>query len=113
MSTDWEKSHGALSLADRTYAFSLAALVEDDCFEVLRPAVEKLIADPDQNKQRAAAELLGGLIGGSKNWPTDAQDRLWAWGMPLIDKTLTSTVKTDTLSIWTSFLDVSQLTSIK
>ena len=39
-------------------------LLEDEPFEAFRPTVEKLIADKDQNKQRAAAEFLAGVLGG-------------------------------------------------
>lgn len=40
-----------------------------------------------------------------------AQQRLWAWLTPLIPKFLGSNVKTDTLMIWTSFLEVRYLLS--
>lgn len=46
---------------------------------------------------------------GSKHWPMPAQQRLWAWVTPLIPKFLGSNVKTDTLMIWTSFLEVRYL----
>ena len=39
-------------------------LLEDEPFEAFKPVVEKLIIDKDQNKQRAAAELLAGVLGG-------------------------------------------------
>lgn len=79
--------------------------MEESCVPVLKPIIEKLLSDQDQNKQRAAAELLAGLLGGSKHWPTDAQDRLWNWFTPKLDSILGSNVKTDTLTIWSSFLD--------
>lgn len=84
---------------------SLVQLMEEDIFPVLRQVIEKLISDKDQNKQRGAAELLAGLLGGSKHWPTDAQDRLWAWFTPILDQVLGTNVKTDTLTIWSSFLE--------
>lgn len=42
----------------------LVQLLEDEPFEAFRPVVEKLIVDKDQNKQRAAAEFLAGILGG-------------------------------------------------
>lgn len=60
----------------------------------------------DQNKQRAAAELTAGMLGGMKHWPMSAQDRIWNWLTPLLKKVLDSNVKTDTLLVWTSFLEV-------
>ena len=65
-----------------------------------------MLNDTDHNKQRAAAELTAGVIGGSKHWPADAQDSLWALLKLIFDKTLGSNVKQDTLQIWTSFLEV-------
>lgn len=68
--------------------------------------VFKLIKTDDQNKQRAAAELLAGVIGGSKHWSQDRQEHLWAWLKPLLPRILDSNVKPDTLPVWTAFLEV-------
>ena len=81
-------------------------MLEEEPLEVVKPMIEDLLNDVDQNKQRAAAELLAGVIGGSKHWPVDAQERLWTWLTPKLTKVLTSSVKTDTLLVWTSFLEV-------
>jgi proteasome activator subunit 4 len=103
---------------------SLVQLLEDEPFEALKPILEELIADKEQNKQRAAAELLAGVLGGtvntythtatvltisyvgSKHWPTNMQQRLWQWFKPLMKKIFNQNIKTDTLMIWTSFLEV-------
>lgn len=42
----------------------IVQLLEDDPFEAFKPIVEGLIAEKEQNKQRAAAELLAGVLGG-------------------------------------------------
>lgn len=60
----------------------------------------------DQNKQRAAAELLAGLLGGMKHWPLVKQDKIWEWIKPFLGKILGSNVKSDTLFVWSSFLEV-------
>lgn len=39
-------------------------MLGDAPFAVFKPVVEELLADKDQDKQRAAAELLAGIIGG-------------------------------------------------
>jgi hypothetical protein len=49
------------------YRYVSVQLLEDEPFEAFRPTVEKLIKDKDQNKQRAAAELLAGILGGTNN----------------------------------------------
>jgi proteasome activator subunit 4 len=83
-----------------------------------------LIENPDQNKQRGAAEFLGGLLNGKvdflfevvlskstgvKHWPMHSQKDLWDWAMPLLKATFGSRIKTDTLPIWMSFLEVGHL----
>lgn len=40
-------------------------LLEDEPWEALRPSVETLLSDNEKNKQRAAAEVIGGIISGS------------------------------------------------
>ncbi|KAH9487110.1 Proteasome activator complex subunit 4 [Psilocybe cubensis] len=84
---------------------SIFQLLEDEPFEAFRPTVEAAIADKDQNKQRAAAEFLAGILGGSKHWPIDKQDALWKWFTPYIPIIFVQNIKSDTLSIWTSFLE--------
>jgi proteasome activator subunit 4 len=72
----------------------------------VKPIVTDLVADIDQNKQRAAAEIIAGIIGGSKHWSGAAQRRLWEWLQPILELSLGSNVKTDTLTVWSSFLEV-------
>lgn len=47
---------------DRT---SIVQLLEDEPLEILRPFLEDLIKESEKNKQRAAAELLAGIISGA------------------------------------------------
>ncbi|RDB28522.1 Proteasome activator complex subunit 4 [Hypsizygus marmoreus] len=84
---------------------SIFQLLEDEPFEALKPTMEKMIADKDQDTQRAAAELIAGVIGGSKHWPTSKQQKLWEWFTPMMGKILRQNIKTDTMMIWTSFLE--------
>lgn len=39
-------------------------LLEDEPWEALKPVLEELIADKEQDKQRAAAEFLAGVLNG-------------------------------------------------
>ncbi|TFK30307.1 hypothetical protein FA15DRAFT_662249 [Coprinopsis marcescibilis] len=101
-----EENHETIVVQDNISALkSIFQLLEDEPFEAFRPMVEKLIQDQDHNKQRAAAELLAGLLNGSKHWPMENQDKLWTWFTPFIETILKKNVKSDTLSIWTSFLE--------
>jgi proteasome activator subunit 4 len=72
----------------------------------MKPIVEGLLEDVDQNKQRAAAEMLAGVLGGMKHWPQTKQEYIWKWVMPLLEKALSSNLKPDTLPVWTSFFEV-------
>jgi proteasome activator subunit 4 len=100
---------------------SSVQLLEDESFTLLQTLIEELIQDPDQNKQRGAAEFLAGLLNGktvfilvtrisrktgAKHWPMHGQKRLWDWAMPLLKTTFGSRIKTDTLPVWMSFLEV-------
>jgi proteasome activator subunit 4 len=40
-------------------------ILDDKPLVHLKPIVEKLLEDKDKNKQRGAAELLAGIVGGS------------------------------------------------
>jgi len=99
-------------------------LLEDESFAPLQTLIEELIQNPDQNKQRGAAEFLAGLLNGktdfllvtrfskragAKHWPMHSQKALWDWAMPLLKTTLDTRIKTDTLPVWMSFLEVGQL----
>jgi proteasome activator subunit 4 len=84
---------------------SAVQLVGHEPVAHIKPTLEELMGDTDKNKQRGAAEMLAGLIGGSKHWPTDRQDELWDWFTPKL-KNIFKGIKTDTLSVWTSFFEV-------
>ncbi|KAH9921997.1 uncharacterized protein BXZ73DRAFT_91690 [Epithele typhae] len=83
---------------------SIFQLLDDEPFTVLQPIVEELLANKDKNKQRAAAEFIAGMIGGSKHWPTDAQLKFWMWFTPHI-RTIFSQKTNDTLAVWSSFFE--------
>jgi len=84
---------------------SIVQLLEDESFTPLQTLIEELIQNPDQNKQRGAAEFLAGLLNGAKHWPMHSQKALWDWAMPLLKTTFDTRIKTDTLPVWMSFLE--------
>lgn len=62
---------------------SIFQVFEDAPCEFVLPAVEGLLADKDnRHKQRAAGELLGGMVRGSKHWSLKKQRALWDWLSP-------------------------------
>lgn len=108
----------------KQYLF-LVQLLNSEPWEALRPTLETLLEDKNKDKQRAAAEFLAGVFGGpwaanlvviavfteaftgSKNWTLQEQDILWSWFTPRIPVILRKNIKTETLSTWKSFLEVS------
>ncbi|KAF4606976.1 hypothetical protein EYR38_001031 [Pleurotus pulmonarius] len=84
---------------------SIFQVLEDEPLETLKPQLVTLLQDKDQNKQRAAAELLAGVLNGSKHWPTSKQNQLWKWFTPFIMKIFRQNILSDTLTIWVSFLE--------
>ena len=56
--------YGVLLSAHFILIVSSVQILEEEPFEALRPTMESMIADKDQDSQRAAAELIAGVIGG-------------------------------------------------
>lgn len=42
----------------------------------------------------------------SKHWSVEKQTKIWNWFTPNINKIFKQNIKTDTLPVWTSFLEV-------
>jgi proteasome activator subunit 4 len=113
----------SLNVALLTSIF-LVQILEDEPFPALRPTLDKLISDQEPDKQRALAEFIGGLIEGplillspifpaahcrlvgSKHWPLSKQHELWQWFQPVMVDIFSQKLKTDTVTIWASFLEV-------
>jgi len=99
-------------------------LLGDVPFDVCSVTIEKYITVADKDKQRGAAELLAGVLSGtrpcyiatifmtymtfqaSKHWSVEKQVKIWNWFAPNINKIFKQNIKTDTLPVWTSFLEV-------
>ncbi|TCD70651.1 hypothetical protein EIP91_002372 [Steccherinum ochraceum] len=78
---------------------SLAKMYEDERLEELLAVIEPLLTDADRFRQRAGAELLAGLLRGSKHWPAKKYDALWSWIMSRMNR-IFAQIKPDTLSFW-------------
>lgn len=100
-----EENHESTVVQDHISCVkSIFQVLGDEPWDLLKPKLETLLADQDKNKQRAAAELLAGVLNGSKHWPQEAQDQIWQWFTPYIKKMLDQSMKTETVPIWTSFV---------
>ncbi|MBN3306472.1 PSME4 protein, partial [Amia calva] len=72
----------------------------DDAFlPVLRPHMERLVADSHESTQRCVAEIIAGLIRGCKHWSFAKVEQLWELLCPLIRKAL-SNITVETYSDW-------------
>lgn len=79
-----EKTIDYLASDAITIVKSLFQIFEDAPCQFVLPILEDLIADKDRHKQRAAGELIGGMVRGSKHWPLQKQKRIWDWLTPLL-----------------------------
>ncbi|KAJ4489583.1 hypothetical protein C8J55DRAFT_557490 [Lentinula edodes] len=84
---------------------SIFQLLEDEPLPAVKPILDELLKDKDVDKQRAAAEIAAGIIGGSKHWPLIKQKKLWQWFKPYFKVIFNQNLKSDTVGIWSSFLE--------
>ncbi|KAG0225196.1 hypothetical protein B0O80DRAFT_458867 [Mortierella sp. GBAus27b] len=83
---------------------SVFGLWEDKFLDQVQPIIVKLCSTvDDRNAQRAATELVGGLIRGSKHWKKSSLDRMWAWLTPVIQKAFQQCTP-DSISYWVRFV---------
>lgn len=75
----------------------------DSLVPLFRVHIERLVTDHRESHQRAAAELIAGLVRGSKHWTYDKVDSLWSWLLPTVRQALTL-MAPETIKDWgTSF----------
>lgn len=63
------------------------------------PHLKQLVLSKEENKQRAAAEIIAGLIRGSKHWPFDETAAMWAEVVPLLQNAL-GNLTVETVADW-------------
>uniref|UniRef100_A0A8C2WJH7 Proteasome activator subunit 4 n=1 Tax=Cyclopterus lumpus TaxID=8103 RepID=A0A8C2WJH7_CYCLU len=66
---------------------------------VLRPHMERLVADSHESKQRCVAEIMSGLIRGCKHWSYLKVESLWELLCPLL-RTALSNITIETYADW-------------
>ncbi|XP_030627610.1 proteasome activator complex subunit 4A [Chanos chanos] len=72
----------------------------DDAFlPMLRPHMERLARDSHESTQRCVAEIISGLIRGSKHWSYSKVEKLWALLCPLL-RTALSNITVETYADW-------------
>ncbi|CAL8299965.1 unnamed protein product [Merluccius merluccius] len=71
----------------------------DAFLPVLRPHMERLVADSHESKQRCVAEIISGLIRGCKHWTYVKVENLWEVLCPLL-RTALSNITIETYADW-------------
>uniref|UniRef100_A0A7N6FBN0 Proteasome activator subunit 4 n=1 Tax=Anabas testudineus TaxID=64144 RepID=A0A7N6FBN0_ANATE len=71
----------------------------DAFLPILRPHMERLVADSHESKQRCVAEIISGLIRGCKHWSFSKVERLWELLCPLLRIAL-SNITIETYADW-------------
>ncbi|XP_026870024.2 proteasome activator complex subunit 4A isoform X2 [Electrophorus electricus] len=65
----------------------------------LKAHMERLVADTHESRQRCVAEIISGLIRGSKHWSYSKVETLWAWLCPLL-RTALFNITIETYADW-------------
>uniref|UniRef100_A0A671Y3T0 Proteasome activator subunit 4 n=1 Tax=Sparus aurata TaxID=8175 RepID=A0A671Y3T0_SPAAU len=71
----------------------------DAFLPLLKPHMERLVADSHESKQRCVAEIISGLIRGCKHWSYSKVDNLWEVLCPLL-RTALSNITIETYADW-------------
>jgi len=66
---------------------------------VFQPHIERLVSSPEESHQRAAAEMVYGLVRGSRFWDWGSSTQLWGWLLPVFQQVLNN-VTAETQSDW-------------
>lgn len=56
--------------------------------DIFKPHLEKILARKEDSYQLCAAEMMSGIIIGSKLWPFDKAQKLIKWYVPLLRQVL-------------------------
>ncbi|KAI8849542.1 hypothetical protein BC829DRAFT_442956 [Chytridium lagenaria] len=99
------------SRPDEPYNPSVTALVrllasqyEDRFLDAFVGAVEPMLLEfGDRWKQKAACEMVAGLVRGMKHWTRTRRGRVWGWLTPLLGRALQG-VTVETLGYWGEFI---------
>ncbi|POV98026.1 hypothetical protein PSTT_14695, partial [Puccinia striiformis] len=108
----WEKMGGHLSQEHtRNYLMSENVMNRSskstgvELWPSLLPVLEELLSDPeDRHKQRAAAEIISGVVRATKHWPLKQQEDIWSWFGNCLKKIYDS-ITPAMLSAWVMCVD--------
>lgn len=78
---------------------SIFQIFRDEPLDIVRELVTAMMTDNDRHKQRAAAEVIGGIMRGAKHWPLGMQKKVYDWLAPMWPKIFES-INLDTQPAW-------------
>lgn len=86
LSQEMERDY--LAADTTTLLKSLSQMLGARLVPLLQPRIEELLAQRDRHKHRAAAEMVGGLVRGSKHWPLAAHEALQTWFVRVVPRAM-------------------------
>eukprot|EP00042_Codosiga_hollandica_P058619 m.886679 g.886679 ORF g.886679 m.886679 type:complete len:1821 (+) comp59911_c0_seq1:527-5989(+) len=87
--TQEENKPAVFSRENAQFYKSIFSNLRTALLTAMKPQIERLAAEQSKPSfQRCAAEILAGLIRGSKHWPYDELQEMWAWTIPVLEKML-------------------------
>ncbi|XP_045481935.1 proteasome activator complex subunit 4-like isoform X2 [Harmonia axyridis] len=93
--------------ANRSYIFKyISKLFQDKILDIVFPHLEKLASEKQESHQRCAAEILSGVIRGSKHWSFEKTEKLWHSAIPILQGAIQN-ILTETLQDWSMCLCLS------
>lgn len=84
---------------------SLFGLFHDSFLGLVKPHVEGLLAEDARPSQKAAAEILAGLLSSTRYWSYQQLKGLWEWTGPMLGKVFVEATP-ETLGYWESFVKI-------
>lgn len=80
----------------------------DVFLDLFVPHLQRLVCEPHEASQRCAAEIVSGLVRGSKLWPFAKVERMWSILSPLLLKGFTH-ITVESIADWgTAFATLSE-----
>ncbi|KAI0094551.1 ARM repeat-containing protein [Irpex rosettiformis] len=95
------KESNRLTLRSENAIFikSIAKMYQANFSGAIQSAIDSALGENDRFKQRGAAEMLAGLLRGSKHWPREQFEAVWTWFMERFER-IYAQIKPDTLPFW-------------
>lgn len=74
-------------------------MFEDEFLPTLMPHIQNLVEDKQESSQRCAAEFIASIIRGSKHWPFEKVQKLWASLIPILNTAILN-MGTENITDW-------------